>query len=113
MGPWSNWTTFITRESITGSVKPYINYKPTSYDVSATFVVTSGHTVTGYSWELYRLSNGVWNRIGTSTNPQMMFAGLPHESSNIDYRINLLVTGTKNNIQSQGSFAGYITYMPA
>jgi hypothetical protein len=110
-GPWSNWCTFQCKEPITGSVICSVSPMPSKpiHGINGSFSCSSGHTITSYAWTLKKLVGGSWQTIGTGSSSTYAQTNSDNPSG-IQYKLELLVYGTKNGISNNASFIGYCSY---
>jgi len=110
-GPWSNICSFTVQEVIDGTLNVSLNEQPGKpiHSIDSSFNCTSGHTVTSYSWNIYKQVNGNWQLIDSSSvsNYANTFTDNP---TGINYKISLTVVGIKNNNSSSKYFEEFVSY---
>jgi len=111
IGAWSSWCSFAVIEALAGNLSVSLDPqdgKPI-HSIDGSFSCSSGHTITSYSWQIYKQINGNWMLVDSSISSN--YAGtFTDNPAGINYKVVLSVQGTKNGNTSSATFEEYCSY---
>ena len=114
VGPWSEWCHFLTYlySPITGFINASLDSLPTKpiHKITGTYTCSSGHVITNYSWTLQKYINGSWQPCSSSSSA-IFSASLSDSIEQINYRLELIVSGTKNGVVYQTFTSTNLSYV--